>query len=146
MQILIQKLGGTYVKSDETRAYVIKHIKKALVNNFKLVVVVSALGRKPDPYATDTLLDLVDFPGNKSTDRELDMLLSCGEVISSVVLSNELKHHHIDSVALTGAQAGFITTDDFTQAKIKEVKPRRILQELKEHDVVVVEGFQCQSE
>ncbi|MFA1821233.1 aspartate kinase [Virgibacillus oceani] len=146
MQIVVQKFGGTSVKSDENRDYVIKHIKEALVNNYKLVVVVSALGRKPDPYATDTLLDLVNFPGNKSTDRELDMLLSCGEVISSVVLSNELKHHHIDSIALTGAQAGFITTDDFTRAKIKEVKPRRILQELEDHDVVVVAGFQGQAE
>jgi aspartate kinase len=146
MKILVQKFGGTSVQSDQDRTHVIKHIKEALRNNYKLVVVVSALGRNPDPYATDTLLNLVRYPGNKTTERELDMLMSCGEVISSVVLSNELRNHHIDSIALTGAQAGFITTDDFTRAKIKEVKPRRVFKELKDHDVVIVAGFQGQTE
>ncbi|MEF2292998.1 aspartate kinase [Virgibacillus dokdonensis] len=142
MEILIQKFGGTSVQSQENRDHVIKHIKDALVKEYKLVVVVSALGRKPDPYATDTLLSLVDFPANKNASRELDMLMSCGEIISSVVLSNELQKQHITATALTGSQAGFITTDDFTEAKIKEVKPERILQELETHDVVVVAGFQ----
>lgn len=142
MEILVQKFGGTSVQSEKNREHVIKHIKDALVKEYKLVVVVSALGRKPDPYATDTLLGLVGFPANKNTPRELDMLMSCGEIISSVVLSNELQKHHITATALTGAHAGFNTTDDFTQAKIKEVKPDRILKELETHDVVVVAGFQ----
>ncbi|MBU5267745.1 aspartate kinase [Virgibacillus proomii] len=142
MEILVQKFGGTSVQSEKNREHVIKHIKDALVKEYKLVVVVSALGRKPDPYATDTLLGLVGFPANKNTPRELDMLMSCGEIISSVVLSNELQKHHINATALSGANAGFITTDDFTQAKIKEVKPERVLKELETHDVVVVAGFQ----
>lgn len=142
MEILVQKFGGTSVQSEKNREHVIKHIKDALVKEYKLVVVVSALGRKPDPYATDTLLGLVGFPANKNTPRELDMLMSCGEIISSVVLSNELQKHHINTTALSGANAGFITTDDFTQAKIKEVKPERVLKELETHDVVVVAGFQ----
>ncbi len=62
MQIVVQKFGGTSVQTEENRNHVIQHIKNALMNNYKLVVVVSALGRKPAPYATDTLLDLVDFP------------------------------------------------------------------------------------
>ncbi|CDQ40063.1 MULTISPECIES: aspartate kinase [Virgibacillus] len=142
MGILVQKFGGTSVQSEENREHVIKHIKDALMKEYKLVVVVSALGRKPDPYATDTLLGLVDFPANKNSTRELDMLMSCGEIISSVVLSNELQKHHITATALTGAHAGFVTTDDHTQAKIKEVQPDRILRELESHDVVVVAGFQ----
>jgi len=146
MQIAVHKFGGTSVQSEENRKHVIKHIKNALMNDYKLVVVVSALGRKPDPYATDTLLSLVDYPANHNSNRELDMLMSAGEMISSVVLSNELQKNHIDSVALTGAQAGFITTDDFTKAKIKEVNPKRILKELESHDVVVVAGFQGQTE
>ncbi|GGK00340.1 aspartokinase 1 [Lentibacillus kapialis] len=145
MQILIQKFGGTSVQTEENRTHVIQHIKNALMNNYKLVVVVSALGRKPAPYATDSLLDLVDFPKNYNSNRELDILMSCGETIASVVLSNELQKNHISSTALTGAQAGFVTNDDFNQAKIKEVKPDRVLKELKEHDVVVVAGFQGQS-
>src|SRR5699024_6953364 len=102
-------------------------------------------GRKPAPYATDSLLDLIDFPKNYNSNRELDILMSCGETIASVVLSNELQKNHISATALTGAQAGFITNDDFNQAKIKEVEPTRVLNELKEHDVVVVAGFQGQT-
>lgn len=146
MQVLVQKFGGTSVQSEVNREHVIKHIKNALVQDYKLVVVVSALGRKPDPYATDTLLGLVDFPANKNSARELDLLMACGEIISSVVLSNELKKQHIASTALTGAQAGFLTTEDFNKAKIKEVNPARILKEFEKNDVVVVAGFQGMSE
>src|SRR5690625_1963165 len=146
MQILIQKFGGTSVQSPENRDHVVAHIKKALVNDYKLIVVVSALGRKPDPYATDTLLDLVDYPANYNSKRELDLLLSCGEVISSIVLANELQKNHIRATALTGAQAGFLTNDDFNKAKIKQVNPERILREFKTHDVIVVAGFQGQTE
>ncbi|MEN1969922.1 aspartate kinase [Lentibacillus sp. N15] len=146
MQVLIQKFGGTSVQTKENRNHVIRHIKEALRNDYKLVVVVSALGRKPDPYATDTLLDLVGFPANHNSTRELDLLMSCGETIASVVLSNELQKHHISATALTGAQAGFITSDDFTQAKIKKVNPTRVLQELEQHDVIVVAGFQGQTQ
>ncbi|MBY7143615.1 aspartate kinase [Virgibacillus sp. NKC19-3] len=146
MQILIQKFGGTSVGTKENRGHVVKHIKNALMMDYKLVVVVSALGKKPDPYATDTLLSLVDFPANQPSSRELDMLMSCGEVISAVVLSNELKKHHITATALTGAQAGFLTTDDFNQAKIKKVNQTRILNELENNDVVVVAGFQGQTQ
>ncbi|GAB3066999.1 aspartate kinase [Virgibacillus ainsalahensis] len=142
MQILVQKFGGTSVKSEENRAYVIKHIKAALQKGYKLVVVVSALGRKPDPYATDTLLSLVDVPTNQNANRELDMIMSCGEIISAAVLSNELKNQHIKATALTGAQAGILTTEDFTRAKIKKVNPNRIFNEFENNEVVVVAGFQ----
>lgn len=146
MQILVQKFGGTSVGTKKNREHVIKHIKEALMKDYKIVVVVSALGKKPDPYATDTLLNLVDFPANQNSNRELDMLMSCGEVISAVVLSNELKKHHITATALTGAQAGFLTTDDFTRAKIKKVNQARILNEFEKNDVIVVAGFQGQTE
>ncbi|PAV30053.1 aspartate kinase [Virgibacillus profundi] len=146
MQILVQKFGGTSVQSEESRKYVIKHIKKALVKGYKLVVVVSALGRKSDPYATDTLLGMVDFPANNNSNRELDLLMSCGEIISAVVLTNELRKNHITASALTGAQAGIVTTADFNQAKIKKVETKRILNEFENNDVVVVAGFQGQTE
>ncbi|GGA62609.1 aspartate kinase [Ornithinibacillus halotolerans] len=142
MQILVQKFGGTSVQNKHTRKNVINHIENALIDGSKLVVVVSALGRRPDPYATDSLLDLVDFPEYSISTRELDMLMACGEIISSVVLSNELKKKSIKSIALTGAQAGIMTNADFNQAKIKEVNPSRILKEFNEYDVVVVAGFQ----
>ncbi|RDW19533.1 aspartate kinase [Oceanobacillus arenosus] len=145
MQLLVQKYGGTSVQSKENRKHVIKHIKDALVQGYKLVVVVSALGRKPDPYATDTLLGLVDHSANHNANRELDLLMACGEIISAVVLTSELKNQQIKSLALTGAQAGIITSMDYNNARIKTVDTTRILQELNHHDVVVVAGFQGQT-
>lgn len=146
MQILVQKFGGTSVQSEENRQHVIRHIKTALREDYKLVVVVSALGRKPDPYATDSLLNLIQFPEHHNSNQETDLLLSCGEIISSVVLSNELQKNNVNSVAITGSLAGILTNNDFTQAKILEVKPDRILKALQTHDVVVVAGFQGQTE
>src|SRR5699024_5226096 len=146
MKILVQKFGGTSVQTAESRNHVTNHIKEAVDTGYKLVVVVSAMGRKPDPYATDTLLDLVDYPAHSSSDRELDLLMSCGETISAVQLTNELRKHNIRSTALTGAQAGFITDDDFTNAKIKRMNTKRIKHEFETKDVLVVAGFQGMTE
>jgi len=147
MQLLIQKFGGTSVKSKENREHVMKQISRALDKEYKLVVVVSALGRSPDPYATDSLLDMVDYEDETdSSKRELDMLMSCGETIASVVLSNELQQNGINATALNGAQAGLITNDEYNEAKIKHVKAERIKHELQTHDVVVVAGFQGRTE
>ncbi|KGX93120.1 aspartate kinase [Pontibacillus halophilus JSM 076056 = DSM 19796] len=146
MNILVQKFGGTSVRNEEGRSLAIQHIQKAKNEGYKLVVVVSAMGRSGDPYATDTLLNLIDYPNHGVSNREQDLLVSCGEVISSVVFSNELNQAGLRSIALTGAQAGFVTNDDFTQAKIKAMKTDRILSELTHHDVVVVAGFQGQTE
>ncbi|WP_036778816.1 aspartate kinase [Pontibacillus chungwhensis] len=146
MKILVQKFGGTSVKDEESREKAIAHVQKARAEGYKVVVVVSAMGRKGDPYATDSLLGLIDFPTTNSSKREQDLLTSCGEVISSVVFSNELQKVGVSSVALTGAQAGFVTSNDFTEAKIRAMNPERILQELQYSDVAVVAGFQGQTE
>ncbi|MEG8978498.1 aspartate kinase [Priestia megaterium] len=142
MKIIVQKFGGTSVRNEEGRARAIYHLNNALSEGYKVVVVVSAMGRKGEPYATDTLLSLVD--GNKASlnKRELDMLMACGELISSVVFTNLLNENGIKATALNGAQAGFVTNDDFTNAKILEMKCDRLLKELEEYDVVVVTGFQ----
>lgn len=146
MDILVQKFGGTSVQTAENRIHVKNHIKEAVVSGYKLVVVVSAMGRKPDSYATDTLLELIDYPAHGSSDRELDLLMSCGETISAVMMTNELKKHNITATALTGAQAGFITDDDFTQSKIKHIDTGRISREFETNDVLVVAGFQGMTE
>src|SRR5699024_4884344 len=98
------------------------------------------------PYATDTLLDLIGYPAHHNSDRELDLLMSCGETISAVLLTNELKKHHISATALTGAQAGFITDDAFNEAKIKRIDTDRINHEFETNDVLVVAGFQGRTE
>src|SRR5699024_10306184 len=106
-------------------------------------MVVTSLGRSPDPYATDTLMSMVDYPEHSDdTKRELDMLMSCGETRASVVLSNELQHSGVSATSLNGAQAELITEDNYNEAKIKKVKSGRIKHELNTHDIVVVAGFQ----
>ncbi|MFZ3576658.1 aspartate kinase [Virgibacillus sp. DJP39] len=145
MTILVQKFGGTSLQSKASISKVVSHIKNAIEKEYKLVVVVSALGRNPDPYATDTLLGLIDTSIPLYDKRETDLLLSCGETIASVVISNELQCNGIKSVALTGAQAGIITTSEHTNAKIKGINTARLLNELDKSDVVIVAGFQGQT-
>jgi aspartate kinase len=142
MKIIVQKFGGTSVRDEKSRDHAQHQIKKALAENYKVVVVVSAMGRKGDPYATDTLLSLIGGNINHVSKREQDLLLSCGEVISSIVFTNILLQNGISAVSLTGAQAGFRTNDDFSNAKIIEMKCDRLIKELETHDVVVVAGFQ----
>lgn len=142
MKMIVQKFGGTSVRDEAGRDHAKKHIEKALADGYKVVVVVSAMGRKGDPYATDTLLSLIGGNQSKVTKREHDLLLSCGEIISSIVFANMLKDNGMNAIALTGAQAGFRTNNDHSQAKIVEMKCDRLLRELEHNDVVVVAGFQ----
>lgn len=141
-KIIVQKFGGTSVRTEENRLQALHHIKKAIDEGYKSVVVVSAMGRLGDPYATDTLLSLVGGAKTKITSREQDLLMSCGEVISSVVFTEMLLENGINATSLTGAQAGFHTNDDFTNAKILEMDTTRLLKEMEKYDVVVVAGFQ----
>lgn len=142
MKIIVQKFGGTSVRDEWCRKEAIKHIQKAVDEGYKVVVVVSAMGRIGDNYATDTLLALVNGSNSKVSNRELDMIMSCGEVISAVVMSSDLNLAGISACSLNGGQAGFITTEDFTNAKVIEMNVERLTAELNEHDVVVVTGFQ----
>ena len=142
MKIIVQKFGGTSVKDEESRKHAQRHIEKALAEGYKVVVVVSAMGRKGDPYATDTLLSLIGGNLSNISKREQDLLLSCGEIISSIVFTNMLLESGIHATSLTGAQAGFRTNNDHTNAKITEMKCERLLRELEQTDVVVVAGFQ----
>ncbi|WP_028392799.1 aspartate kinase [Bacillus cihuensis] len=142
MKFIVQKFGGTSVRDEESRTHAKRHIQKALNDGFKVVVVVSAMGRKGDVYATDTLLSLVNGTDSKLSKREQDLLLSVGETISSVVFTNTLLDSGISATTFTGAQAGFLTNQDHTNAKIIDMKCDRIRRELELHDVVVVAGFQ----
>src|SRR5699024_12793137 len=99
MEVLVQKFGGTSVQTAENRIHVINHIKDGIDSNYKIVVVVSGLGRKPDPYATDTLLDLVSFTALYNSNRELDLLMSCGQSMSCVLLWDDLDRHYMASIA-----------------------------------------------
>ncbi|UJW58098.1 aspartate kinase [Bacillus sp. A116_S68] len=142
MKIVVQKFGGTSLKNDTMRDKCSEHVIAAVRSGYKVVVVVSAMGRSGDPYATDTLLDLVGGVTTSVSKREQDLLLSCGETISSVVFSSLLQQKGISSLAMTGAQAGFRTTEEYTNAKITDIKTDRLLAAIETTDVIVVTGFQ----
>ncbi len=142
MGIVVQKYGGTSVRTESSREMIITNVKNMLEKEKQVVLVVSAIGRDGAPYATDTLINMVNGIGIEANSREMDMLMSCGETISSVVLANTLKFHGIDSVALTGFQAGILTTSNFNSANIVNINPERILHFLGKNKVVVVAGFQ----
>jgi aspartate kinase len=141
MRILVQKFGGTSLSTPEIREKAIEHIEDACAKGYKLVVVVSAMGRRGDPYATDTLLSLIGDT-ELLPNRELDLLMSCGELISAVVFTSELKRRGLNAVVLTGEQAGILTSDNFSNAQIQTINPSRIIRELEQDNIVIVTGFQ----
>ncbi|MGD9677174.1 MAG: aspartate kinase [Vulcanibacillus sp.] len=140
--IIVQKFGGSSLTEKEHREKVINHIKDQLAKAKKIVVVVSAMGRKGDPYATDTLINHIKENGNSLQNREMDLLLSCGEIISATTLSSMLSEVQIKNIVLTGGQAGIITNNNFSNAQIKTIKPKRVLEELEKGYVVIITGFQ----
>ncbi|ELU8148385.1 aspartate kinase [Listeria monocytogenes] len=142
MKIIVQKFGGTSVQNEKSRLMAFNHIKQVLKEGYKVVVVVSAIGRYGDPYATDTLLELIGAKNTKLTAREQDTLLSVGETISASVFTNMLKEADIKAEAFSGGQAGIVTSDDHLNAKITEVDTTRLKNALAELDVAVVAGFQ----
>ena len=141
MGILVQKFGGSSMGTAARREQVVCHILEARAAGYQCVVVVSAMGRSGDPYATDTLLQLVD-QGKHMTSRELDLLMSCGEIISATVLAQELIKANQKATALTGGQAGIITDAVYGNAKIVEVKPEKVHRALQAGVIPVVAGFQ----
>lgn len=142
MKILVQKFGGTSVSTHEKRQLVIQKIKTALDKGYKAVVVVSAMGRKGDSYATDTLLSLISDKFKKESPLGMDLLMSCGEIISSVVMADELTNSGVDAIPLLGGQAGIITDDNFNNANVLKVDTKIILKVLEENQVPVIAGFQ----
>lgn len=146
LRILVQKFGGTSVATPERRAQVAEKIIAAKDEGYSPVVVVSAIGRAGDPYATDTLLGMVKGINPDVPRREMDILMSCGEVISGAVIVSTLIGLGHEAVLLTGAQAGIITNDCFGDARIVRVEPKNILEHLATEKVVVITGFQGTTE
>ncbi|NLS45801.1 MAG: aspartate kinase, partial [Firmicutes bacterium] len=146
MALIVQKFGGTSVKSPENRKAVLNHILKAKEKGNDVVVVVSAMGRLGDPYATDTLIELLKAQGGKLCSKKKDLIMSCGEIISAAVMASYIEAQGVKAEAMTGFQAGILTTADFGNADILEVDPAPITEKLKEGKVVVVAGFQGRTE
>jgi len=138
--VVVQKFGGTSVGTPEGRAALRARVRQALDAGRLPVVVVSAMGRAGAPYATDTLLSLLD--GYDVVAREADMLASCGEVVSAVVIAHELRAEGVPAVAMTGAEAGVLTDACFGDATVLRVEPTPLRAALARGVVPVVTGFQ----
>jgi len=144
MRVLVQKFGGTSVATEEARQQAASKVIRAVQAGWSVVVVVSAIGRAGAPYATDTLIKTlrdVD-PSVPPAARELDLMMACGEIISTVVLAHTLRVFGLETIALTGPQAGIRTDYQFGNARILAIEPRYILEMLQQKKVVLVAGFQ----
>ena len=142
MKTIIQKFGGSSVASPELK----NRIKEIIINTksqgYAVVTVVSAMGRDKDPYATDTLINLIKEVNAAPSLEDLDLIMSCGELISGIILANYLNASGIKACYLSGEQAGIVTDSNFGNAHILYVNPQKIIECLENDIVPVVAGFQ----
>ncbi|MBI2378050.1 MAG: aspartate kinase [Deltaproteobacteria bacterium] len=137
MRIVVQKYGGSSVATPEKLRAVARLVVEKKRLGFDMVVVVSAMG-----HATDDLLSLSKQVSKNPSRRELDMLLSTGERISMSLLAIAIQDLGERAVSLTGSQSGIITSASHTNARIMEVRPFRVIDELEAGQIVIVAGYQ----
>jgi aspartate kinase len=142
MSIIVQKFGGTSVRTPESRNALLKKVKSEIENGHEVVVVVSAMGRSGEPYATDTLIKLLNDISPNVSPKKKDLIMSCGEIISCSIISHLLEINGIPSEALTGFQAGILTNGEYNHSDINFVNTSNILHAIKEGKVPVIAGFQ----
>ena len=136
-RLVVQKYGGTSVANVERLRAVAKRIASYAQQGHHVVAVVSAMGD-----TTDELIELSSRINPYPSEREMDMLVSTGEQISSSLLAMALHKKGFEAISFTGPQVGIITDTYHTKAKILEIKTHRIKQALKDKKIVIVAGFQ----
>jgi aspartate kinase len=137
MPIVVQKYGGTSVADVARIRQVAERIMRTKAAGYDVAVVVSAMGD-----TTDELLAMARQVAANPDRRELDMLLSAGERISMTLLTMAIKELGGDAISFTGSQSGIITNDRHVDARIVEVRPYRVQDELARGRVVVIAGYQ----
>lgn len=137
MKIIVQKYGGSSLSSIEHIKYISSRIVKSIEKDYKLVVVVSAMGN-----TTDQLISFSKEIAENPSPRELDMLLTTGEQVSASLLATSINNSGFKALSLTAFQAGIKTTSDFNNAKINQINSDKLLNLLNEYDVLVIAGFQ----
>jgi aspartate kinase len=137
MAIVVQKYGGSSVADVTRLRQVAERVMRTRREGHDLVVVVSAMGD-----TTDDLLTLAKQVSPNPDRRELDMLLTAGERISMALLSIAIRELGGDAISFTGSQSGIITNDRHVDARIIEVRPFRVQDELARGKIVVVAGYQ----
>jgi aspartate kinase len=137
MALIVQKYGGSSVADAAKIKNVARRIAATKDKGNQVVVVVSAMGD-----STDDLLKLAYQLTSHPAERELDLLLSTGEVVSSTLLAMALEEMGYEAISLTGGQAGIRTNAVYSQARIVGIDPERIVSELDRGNIVIVAGFQ----
>jgi aspartokinase len=137
--LAVVKFGGTSVATEEGRALAVGHIRALRERGLDAAAVVSAMGRRGQPYATDTLLDLV---GSDCGQVTRDLLSSCGETISACVLAHQLTRAGIPAQPMTGPQAGLQTDGVFGSARVTGMDTAPVRSVLDAGLVPVITGFQ----
>ena len=137
MALIVQKYGGSSLADAERIKSVARRIAATKEKGNQVVVVASAMGD-----TTDELIRLAHRVSEQPDERELDVLLSTGEVVSSTLLTMALRRLGHQAISLSGAQAGIRTDATYTKARIRSVDPKRILNELERGNIVIVAGFQ----
>lgn len=135
--LVVQKYGGTSVGNLERIENVANRVIKSKKTYKDIVVVVSAMSGR-----TNQLIENANFYSEFPNKKELDMLLSCGERETAALLAISLISKGYNAISLSGKEAGLLTTDDYTNAKIIDIDSTRIKKELNEGKIVVVAGFQ----
>ncbi len=137
MGVIVQKYGGSSVADAEKIKNVARRVALAKDRGNQMVVVVSAMGD-----TTDDLIELAYQVSERPDTRELDVLLSTGEVVSSTLLAMALHQMGYRAISLTGAQAGIRTDAAYSRARILQVEAKRVTRELDKDNIVIVAGFQ----
>jgi aspartate kinase len=137
VSIVVQKYGGSSVADVPHVKRVAERVMRTRATGHDVVVVVSAMG-----HTTDELLALAKQVSPNPDRRELDMLLTAGERIATAVLSMAIRELGGDAISFTGSQSGIITNDRHVDARIIEVRPFRVQDELARHKIVVIAGYQ----
>ena len=137
MALVVQKYGGSSLADAGMIKNVAKRIGKARDTGVEVVAVVSAMGN-----TTDDLTDLANTVSDDPDTRELDLLLSTGELVSCTLLSMAVRALGYDAVSLSGSQAGIWTDTTYGRARIARVDAARVQRELGEGNLVIVAGFQ----
>ncbi len=135
--IIVQKYGGSSVADTDKIRKVARRIAATRRQGKDVVVVVSAMGK-----TTNDLIEKAKAVSPAPSRRELDMLLTSGERIAMALLSMAVAEEGLEAISLTGSQSGIITNNRHSGARIVEVRPFRVQDELEQNKVVIVAGFQ----
>ena len=136
-QCIVQKFGGSSVASAELIQRVARRIAATRAERGRVVAVVSAMGD-----STDELISLAHKVNPAPPSREMDQLLSTGETITAPLMAMALERLGVPAISLTGLQAGIRTSSVHRSARIVDIVPQRMIDELERGRVVVVAGFQ----